>query len=127
MPVTRPRPRRRRQRKVRFCPKCGGLMLPQQRDGRLVLVCTKCGYTMEADAESYKFVSKAERTPRDRIIVVDANQPPPNAVVLKGQVRCPRCGHDEVLFWMMQTRAADEPPTRFYKCLRCGYAWREYD
>ncbi|MEM4865380.1 MAG: hypothetical protein QXY09_02690 [Acidilobaceae archaeon] len=26
----------------------------------------------------------------------------------------------------MQTRAADEPPTRFYRCTKCGYTWREY-
>jgi len=27
---------------------------------------------------------------------------------------------------MIQTRAADEPPTRFYRCTKCGHTWREY-
>jgi len=40
---------------------------------------------------------------------------------------CPKCGHNEAYYWFMQTRAADEPPTRFYKCTRCGYVWREYE
>ncbi len=125
MPVKRP-PRTRR--KIKFCPRCGSVMLPEVRDGKRVLVCRNCGYVEEIAEEGlYRFESKAERTPKDKIIVVDANQPPPTAVVLKGQVRCPRCGHDEVMFWMMQTRSADEPPTRFYKCMRCGYSWREYD
>ncbi|RLG87398.1 MAG: transcription factor S, partial [Thermoprotei archaeon] len=42
-------------------------------------------------------------------------------------VRCPRCGYDEVYYWEVQTRAADEPTTRFFKCARCGYVWREYE
>ncbi|MEM0290915.1 MAG: transcription factor S, partial [Thermoplasmata archaeon] len=30
-------------------------------------------------------------------------------------------------YWMLkQTRAADEPETRFYICTKCGYRWREY-
>ena len=123
MPVRKPAGKRR----VYFCPKCGGLMLPQFRNGKRVLVCMKCGYVQEAPEGAYKFVSEAKRSPKDKIIIVDANQPPPTAVVLKGKVRCPKCGHDVVYFWMMQTRSADEPPTRFYRCAKCGYSWREYD
>ncbi|MCD6114052.1 MAG: transcription factor S, partial [Thermoprotei archaeon] len=40
---------------------------------------------------------------------------------------CPKCGNREAYVWMMQTRAADEPPTRFYRCTKCGYTWREYE
>ncbi len=39
---------------------------------------------------------------------------------------CPKCGQKKVISWTEQTRASDEPPTRFYKCLNCGYTWREY-
>jgi DNA-directed RNA polymerase subunit M len=42
------------------------------------------------------------------------------------QIPCPKCGAKKVVSWMQQTRAADEPPTRFYKCMNCGYSWREY-
>ncbi|MCE4625580.1 MAG: transcription factor S [Desulfurococcales archaeon] len=124
MPVQRPR----RRGRLRFCPRCKKLMIPKIVNGRKVLVCPNCGYTIELeDDDAYKFGAPKKKSPKDKIIVVDANQPPPTATVLKGQVRCPRCGHDEILFWMMQTRAADEPPTRFYRCLKCGYSWREYD
>ncbi len=126
MPVKRPAARRR-ARKIKFCPRCGSVMVPQLRDGKKVLVCPKCGYVEEAEDVDYTFVNKAQRSPKDMIIVVDANEPPPTAVVLKGKIRCPRCGHDEVYFWMQQTRSADEPPTRFYRCAKCGYSWREYD
>lgn len=39
---------------------------------------------------------------------------------------CPKCGKKKVISWMEQTRASDEPPTRFYKCLNCNNTWREY-
>ncbi|MBI2112883.1 transcription factor S, partial [Candidatus Woesearchaeota archaeon] len=25
-----------------------------------------------------------------------------------------------------QTRGADEPETRFFRCTKCNYTWREY-
>ncbi|MEM3846390.1 MAG: hypothetical protein QXU98_11905, partial [Candidatus Parvarchaeota archaeon] len=41
-------------------------------------------------------------------------------------IQCPRCKEMKVVSWAQQTRASDEPPTRFYKCMKCGYTWREY-
>jgi DNA-directed RNA polymerase subunit M len=29
-------------------------------------------------------------------------------------------------FWTQQTRGADEPETRFFKCTKCSHTWREY-
>ena len=126
MPATKPAARRSR---IRFCPKCGSVMYPRIKDGKKQLFCPRCGYTIDIEdeaLEAYKVKRKVEHSPKDKIIVVEADQVPSTAVLLKGQVRCPKCGHDEVYFWMMQTRAADEPPTRFYRCKRCGYTWREY-
>jgi len=39
---------------------------------------------------------------------------------------CPKCGHSPVYYTSIQSRAADEPPVRIYKCPKCGYGWREY-
>jgi len=41
-------------------------------------------------------------------------------------VICPKCGHQGAHWMLQQTRAADEPETRFYICPKCGYRWREY-
>ncbi len=126
MPTTRPS---RRARMV-FCPKCGSVMYPREVNGKWELFCPRCGYTMpledESILEAYRVRRRVTHSPKEKIIVVDKDQVPATAVLLKGQVRCPKCGSDEVYFWMMQTRAADEPPTRFYRCKRCGYTWREY-
>ncbi|RLG10996.1 MAG: transcription factor S, partial [Thaumarchaeota archaeon] len=40
---------------------------------------------------------------------------------------CPKCGNREAYYWAVQTRSADEPMTRFFRCTKCGYTWREYD
>ncbi len=39
---------------------------------------------------------------------------------------CPKCKEKKIISWTEQTRASDEPPTRFYKCMNCNYTWREY-
>lgn len=34
---------------MRFCPKCGGVMLPKNEGGKMLLVCRNCGYTIEVE------------------------------------------------------------------------------
>ncbi len=41
-------------------------------------------------------------------------------------VNCPKCGHGEAVWWMLQTRSADEPTTQFYRCIKCEHTWRDY-
>ena len=40
---------------------------------------------------------------------------------------CPECGHDKAYYELKQTRSADEAPTRFFECAKCGHKWRDYD
>jgi DNA-directed RNA polymerase subunit M len=39
---------------------------------------------------------------------------------------CGKCKHKEAYFWTSQTRSGDEAETRFFKCVKCKYTWREY-
>lgn len=39
---------------------------------------------------------------------------------------CPECGHGEAYYEFLQTRAADEPPTKLLECTDCGHTWRDY-
>ncbi len=113
---------------IKYCPRCGAVLYPRVRDGVKELFCRRCGYTEPLDSgeEVYKIKSRVERSPKDKTIIIEGDQVPATASLLKGQITCPKCGGDEVYYWMMQTRSADEPPTRFYRCKRCGYTWREY-
>lgn len=42
---------------------------------------------------------------------------------------CEKCGTTEAYFRMQQTRSADEPSTRFYRCTnqKCCHNWREIE
>ncbi len=104
-------------------------MRPKRKDGKTILVCPKCGYTLDPDEKtgaSYKISSKIKHSPKEKTIVIDS-EAPETLPKLKDVVYCPKCGHNEVYYWIMQTRAADEPPTRFYRCVKCGHVWREYE
>ncbi|MCE4610999.1 MAG: transcription elongation factor [Desulfurococcales archaeon] len=48
---------------MKFCPKCGGAMVPRVEAGKRYLVCVRCGYKEEAgskDVAHYKGVEKAK-------------------------------------------------------------------
>lgn len=44
----------------------------------------------------------------------------------KIKITCDKCGNKSAYFWTQQTRGADEPETRFFKCTKCNHTWREY-
>lgn len=48
------------------------------------------------------------------------------ATLPKTRIPCPECSHTEAYFVIRQTRAADEPETRIYRCCKCNHSWREY-
>ncbi len=113
---------------MKFCPNCGTLMRPSIKDGKKVMVCRKCGYVEEPKTKTaYKITSKIKHSPREKTIVIDSKKESETLPKLKDVVYCPKCGYNEVYYWIMQTRAADEPPTRFYRCVKCGHVWREYE
>ena len=38
---------------------------------------------------------------------------------------CNKCGNNEAYYWLVQTRAGDEPATKFLKCTKCKHTWRD--
>lgn len=112
-----------------FCPKCGALLRPYGKGGARVLRCTSCGYEVGASEKrgTLKIVDRIQHTPKERTIVIESKERVETLPKVRDVVYCPKCGHNEAYYWIMQTRAADEPPTRFYRCVRCGHTWREYE
>lgn len=107
---------------MQFCDDCGSMM--HARDDEMI--CTSCGTTADRDEErAAEFVSTEAQSDDDVIETEEgANfEGKPTAT----DVTCEQCGHGEAWYTIKQTGAADEPPTRFYKCKACGYRWREYN
>ncbi|MBR9678469.1 MAG: transcription factor S, partial [Nanoarchaeota archaeon] len=57
------------------------------------------------------------------ILVVDEDL---DKTLPKTKAHCPKCGNGEAYYWLKQTRSPDEPPTTFFKCVKCKKIWREY-
>ena len=107
---------------MQFCDDCGSMMVA--RDGEMA--CTSCGATDDRDEErAAEFVS-TESQIDDELVETEegANfERKPTAT----DVTCDDCGAGEAWYTIKQTGAADEPPTRFFKCKECGYRWRDYN
>jgi DNA-directed RNA polymerase subunit M len=103
-----------------FCPKCGTILMPKMIGGKRALACVKCGY--KSDSESVTIKEEVKHTSKDvRVIENEQNESLPLT-----DNTCKKCGHKKAYFWELQTRSADEPATRFYKCEKCKTIWREY-
>lgn len=112
----------------KFCPKCGGLMQPFKDKNSVYIKCIRCGFktkATESDLKHYRVSVKITHSEKEKtVVVLDTNT---SSLPITKEVVCPKCGFNEAYYWMLQTRAADEPATRFYKCKKCGNVWREYE
>lgn len=103
---------------MKFCPKCE-VKLKKSDSG---LQCPKCNYV---EGEENKQTKKAEvEEIRSEFNVLAENEGEETLPTIK--IECEKCGHDEAVWWMLQTRSADEPTTQFYRCIKCRYTWRNY-
>ncbi|MCJ2532239.1 MAG: transcription factor S [Thermoplasmata archaeon] len=104
-----------------FCPNCGSLMYPHGDK----LVCHKegCGFErgMTAkDSVMSRVLTEAREPPEPLVLDEVAGALP------RTRIECPKCGNFEAMWYMRQTRSADEPETRIYRCTGCSHTWREY-
>ena len=104
---------------MKFCPKCE-VKLKNSGSG---LQCSKCGYTEGGDSKPTKKIS-TEEEPDFSLLAFEGDEGDDTNPTVK--IDCEKCGHDEAVAWMFQTRSADEPTTRFYRCQKCKYTWRDY-
>ncbi|MHC1602527.1 MAG: transcription factor S [Methermicoccaceae archaeon] len=105
---------------MQFCPKCKSIMVPSG----AVLKCRKCGFEMEGDKEGdEKLVFTTKIKARD-ITVLEHEEA---AGLPTTRAHCQECGNNTAYWWLRQMRSADESETRFFRCTKCGYTWREYD
>ena len=100
---------------MKFCPKCEVKL----KKGK----CNKCGYSETDKTEQTKKIT-IEEEPDFSLLAFEGNEGEDSNPTIK--MDCEKCGHDEAIWWMFQTRSADEPTTRFYRCQKCKYTWRDY-
>lgn len=106
---------------VDFCDECGSLM---HADGA-EMVCSSCDARKAKDDDRAEaFVSTEEQTFDD--VIETSEEANFEGKPTADDVTCEQCGHGSAWYTIKQTGAADEPPTRFFKCKECGNRWRGY-
>lgn len=103
---------------MKFCPKCE-VRLKKSDSG---LVCPKCDYSEGGNSESSKTVIEEKEVSEFNVLEESDGQEALPTI----KIDCEKCGHNEAVWWMLQTRSADEPTTQFYRCTKCSYTWRNY-
>ena len=101
---------------MEFCPRCGSIILVSE--GKAI--CAKCRFRPRGKVK-IQASEKIER--KGNVLIIKENDLSTYPVV---EIRCPSCMHKKAYFWTLQTRAADESETKFYKCTKCEHTWREY-
>ena len=105
-----------------FCPKCGSILVPKKTDSKKCLACSSCGYTTK-DLSIARIKEDIRQKPKKiEIIKEDELETLPQT-----DVECPNCKHGKAYYWTVQTRAGDEPETKFLRCIKCKHIWRDYD
>jgi DNA-directed RNA polymerase subunit M len=102
---------------MKFCPSCEVKL----KKGDSGLQCPKCDYVEGKETNQTK---KTVQEHELQFNVLAENETVETLPTIK--IECEKCGNDEAVWWMLQTRSADEPTTQFYRCSKCRYTWRNY-
>ena len=114
---------------MKFCPKCDTrLKLKTVKNEKgvttIALACDNCGFRDKSE----KTVTQAneEEYQETGTMKVVGEKESKLSTLPTTKIECPKCGYEEANWWMLQTRSGDEPPTQFYRCLKCNHTWRSY-
>ena len=105
---------------MRFCPKCDVRL--KKSSSNSALSCPKCDYSEAQGSEIQNNTSEEE--PNSDFLVLDENEGKDTMPTI--EIECEKCGNKKAVWWMLQTRSADEPTTQFYRCTKCEHTWRNY-
>ncbi|KAJ1836178.1 DNA-directed RNA polymerase I core subunit rpa12 [Coemansia sp. RSA 2711] len=109
-----------------FCPTCANLLdNPGDQDH---IVCHACGDAQTgAEFEEIETISRSQETAfpsrlrNKRSLVQGVGET--ERVNARVEEVCPQCGENEMTFYTMQMRSADEGQTVFYRCVKCGHGF----
>ncbi|MAH48338.1 transcription factor S [Candidatus Pacearchaeota archaeon] len=101
---------------MEFCPRCGAILVQK----RTKFGCPRCHYISKSKV---KIEIKEKINADNKVAVVKETEGEVKPIV---EIQCPKCKNGEAYFWTVQTRAADESETKFYKCTKCKHTWRDY-
>jgi len=106
---------------MEFCPNCE-IRLKKNDSG--LLHCPKCKYLKEKTVEPTK--EEPEGANSEFLVMGEEDVKQAKGLESTVPIDCEKCHNQEGVWWTFQTRSADEPETKFYRCTKCNYTWRDY-
>ena len=104
---------------MEFCPTCETLLKKNNNK----LVCPKCEYVKKID----KTIKEKPKEPdSDFLVMGESDMSAAKGLKSTIKIDCEKCHNHEGVWCSLQTRSADEPETRFYRCVKCNHTWRDY-
>jgi len=100
---------------MEFCPRCGAILVQKRKNNG----CPRCSYSTK---EKIKLTT-SEKIGAKKEVPVISNKEEILPIVSE---KCKKCKNEKAYFWTIQTRAGDESETKFFKCVKCDYTWRDY-
>ena len=101
---------------MEFCPKCGTILIQKKTKSG----CPRCNYSSKT-----KLVLKTSEKMEEKNKGVSVSRETKGIHPIVNE-KCKKCGCEEAYFWTVQTRSSDEAETKFFRCVKCSYVWREY-
>lgn len=106
---------------MKFCPDCGARLRPKPGE---TIQCPKCGKKVKGGENMKKEeIAKQATGSKASLKVMDESEKEALPTI---STSCPSCNHNEAVWWMLQTRSADEATTQFFRCVKCNHTWRNY-
>lgn len=109
-----------------FC-ECGGFLVPEkQDDGQIIMKCPSCGneISSKSNSKAFEIKQKIKHSDMERTVIIESSDEVETMPTVTAH--CDKCGHNEAVYWQLQTRSADEATTTFYRCKKCKFTWRDY-
>ena len=108
---------------MKFCPNCETRMRLKFEENQVA--CPKCGFT-SSEQKSTVTVNVGNITTQEQsaLRILDGENTTQTLPTLS--IDCPKCNNNLAVWWMLQTRSADEATTQFYRCTKCSHTWRNY-
>ncbi|RNE97004.1 RNA polymerase III C11 subunit [Trypanosoma conorhini] len=114
-----------------FCPFCGTLLLIEPHHPTNRFVCSSCTYVAPILSAQPLTVNHS-LLKFNKAVEEDTDVKTEGETLDAGQVITVRCQNDEKAcdgtrahYVQIQMRSADEPATTFFRCLKCGFQWRQ--
>ncbi len=102
---------------LKFCPKCGDLLIPEKKGEKFFITCEKCGFSKEVK----RLIAKENFEPKKKIgqgITKSENS------LATYHNKCSKCGYDKAQIIDMGVSYSDEDNLILLKCGKCGYSER---